>query len=95
MASYLVAVFVTKLDVVLAFVGATGSTTISFILPGAFYYGLHRDQPWHRRKVAAALLAVFGTITMIVCLAVNIVALVEQRRGGGHGDQHRDGPGGL
>lgn len=37
-ASYLVAMAVSSLDRVLAYVGSTGSTSISFILPGLFYY---------------------------------------------------------
>ncbi|KAI9783306.1 MAG: hypothetical protein M1816_001438 [Peltula sp. TS41687] len=36
--SYLVAMTVTSLEKVLAYVGSTGSTAISFILPGLFYY---------------------------------------------------------
>ncbi|KAK5136679.1 hypothetical protein LTR08_002332 [Meristemomyces frigidus] len=36
--SYTVAMTVTSLDKVLAYVGSTGSTAISFILPGLFYY---------------------------------------------------------
>ena len=36
--SYLVAISVTSLAHVLAFVGSTGSTSISFILPGLFGY---------------------------------------------------------
>ena len=38
--SYLVAMSVHSLDKVLAIVGATGSTSISFILPGIFGYRL-------------------------------------------------------
>ncbi|KAK4561361.1 hypothetical protein LTR86_004678 [Recurvomyces mirabilis] len=36
--SYIVAMTVSSLDKVLAYVGSTGSTSISFILPGLFYY---------------------------------------------------------
>lgn len=36
--SYVVALSVTSLATVLAFVGSTGSTSISFILPGLFGY---------------------------------------------------------
>ncbi|KAF3479692.1 uncharacterized protein GIQ15_06668 [Arthroderma uncinatum] len=36
--SYIVAMTVSSLEAVLAYVGATGSTSISFILPGLFYY---------------------------------------------------------
>ena len=41
-ASYIVAMTVSSLDRVLAFVGSTGSTAISFILPGIFYYRMTR-----------------------------------------------------
>jgi len=41
-ASYAVAMTVSSLDRVLAFVGSTGSTTISFILPGVFYHRMTR-----------------------------------------------------
>ncbi|BFZ65387.1 hypothetical protein YB2330_006553 [Saitoella coloradoensis] len=40
--SYVVAMLVTSLERVLAYVGATGSTTISFILPGLFYWAISR-----------------------------------------------------
>lgn len=36
--SYMVAMAVSSLEVVLSYVGATGSTAISFILPGLFYW---------------------------------------------------------
>ena len=36
--TYMVAMSVSSLEVVLAYVGATGSTAISFILPGLFYW---------------------------------------------------------
>lgn len=41
--SYLVAMVVSSLEVVLAYVGATGSTAISFILPGLFYWRITQD----------------------------------------------------
>jgi hypothetical protein len=41
-ASYGVAMTVASLDRVLAFVGSTGSTAISFILPGIFYHRMTR-----------------------------------------------------
>lgn len=48
--SYLVAMCVSSLDTVLAYVGATGSTSISFILPGLFYYKISSpDSPHHQR----------------------------------------------
>lgn len=48
--SYIVAMTVSSLDRVLAYVGSTGSTSISFILPGLFYYKISDpDSPHHQR----------------------------------------------
>lgn len=72
-ATYIVAMTMTKLDLVLAFVGSTGSTAISFILPSLFYLKLHQDQPWTTSKVVAALLGVYGVCVMVICLSFNIM----------------------
>lgn len=49
-ASYVLAMTVSSLDKVLAYVGSTGSTAISFILPGMFYHKLSApDSPHHQR----------------------------------------------
>lgn len=48
--SYIVAMTVSSLERVLAYVGSTGSTSISFILPGLFYYKISSpDSPLHQR----------------------------------------------
>lgn len=48
--SYIVAITVSSLEAVLAYVGSTGSTSISFILPGLFYYKISApDSPTHQR----------------------------------------------
>lgn len=48
--SYIVAMTVSSLGKVLAYVGSTGSTSISFILPGLFYYKISSpDSPHHQR----------------------------------------------
>lgn len=47
--SYIVAMTVSSLESVLAYVGSTGSTAISFILPGLFYYKISSpDSPLHQ-----------------------------------------------
>lgn len=47
--SYIVAMTVSSLEAVLAYVGSTGSTSISFILPGLFYYKISApDSAAHR-----------------------------------------------
>ncbi|KAL8992818.1 MAG: hypothetical protein Q9169_006819 [Polycauliona sp. 2 TL-2023] len=48
--SYIVAMTVSSLEKVLAYVGSTGSTSISFILPGLFYYKISSpNSPHHQR----------------------------------------------
>ena len=48
--SYTTAVTVSSLETVLAYVGSTGSTSISFILPGLFYYKISSpDSPHHQK----------------------------------------------
>ena len=48
--SYIVAMLVSSLESVLAYVGSTGSTSISFILPGLFYYKISSpDNPLHQK----------------------------------------------
>ncbi|KAG1048334.1 hypothetical protein G6F43_009270 [Rhizopus delemar] len=75
-ASYIVAITVTKLDVVLSFVGSTGSTTISFILPGLFYYKIHQNDPWRLGKAISVILAVYGILIMVFCLTFNVLRVV-------------------
>lgn len=50
--SYLVAMTVSSLDTVLAYVGATGSTSISFILPGLFYFKISSPGSIHHQRLA-------------------------------------------
>jgi amino acid permease len=66
--SYIIALSVQSLDKVLAIVGATGSTTICYILPGLFYYRLYQHQPWNRTKLGAVGLVALGFIIMFGCL---------------------------
>ena len=48
--SYIVAMTVNSLAAVLAYVGSTGSTSISFILPGLMYYKISSpDSPHHQK----------------------------------------------
>lgn len=78
--SYLVAVTVTSLEHVLAFVGSTGSTSISFILPGLFGYLLIKpldggDVLTTKEKFCkygGLALAIWGVIVMVVCLSATI-----------------------
>lgn len=79
-ALYLVAITVTSLEHVLAFVGSTGSTSISFILPGLFGYLLIKPINGTERldklesfcKYGGLALAIWGILVMIVCLSATI-----------------------
>jgi amino acid permease len=50
--SYTAAMTVSSLDKVLAYVGSTGSTSISFILPGLFYYKISSPDSIHHQRLA-------------------------------------------
>ncbi|BGP25730.1 OPT super [Rhodotorula toruloides] len=79
--TFFIAMFVSSLETVLGFVGATGSTTISFILPSVFFLALFKDsdtkQDRRLRWVAMALLA-WGVLVMVVSLSLNIYHLIQQ-----------------
>lgn len=49
--SYIVAMTVSSLEKVLAYVGSTGSTSISFILPGLFYYKISSPHSPHHQRL--------------------------------------------
>ena len=66
--AWMVAFFVDDLGVVLGIVGATGSTLISYILPGLFYWSLHRERTV-QRWLAGALCG-WGLLVVPVCLTL-------------------------
>lgn len=78
--SYLVAITVTSLEHVLAFVGSTGSTSISFILPGLFGFLLIKPLNGATElnklekfcKYGGLVLAIWGLVVMVVCLSATI-----------------------
>ena len=49
--AYITALSVNSLDRMLAFVGSTGSTSISFILPGLFYYKISDPDSIHHQRM--------------------------------------------
>ncbi|KAF4124428.1 Amino acid permease [Geosmithia morbida] len=49
--AYMTALSVSSLDRMLAFVGSTGSTSISFILPGLFYYKISDPDSIHHQRL--------------------------------------------
>jgi len=73
-----IAFFVDDLQLVLSFVGSTGSTTISFILPGLLYFQLFRHDPTSSRtlKWGALALAIYGAFILVFCLSFNIYKVV-------------------
>ncbi|KAF9181031.1 hypothetical protein BGZ49_004923 [Haplosporangium sp. Z 27] len=75
--SYLIAITVKELELVLSLVGSSGSTAISFILPGSFYYKLHKDDPWTGRKILSVCLAGYGWLVMFICLSANIRRIIQ------------------
>ncbi|ETO28288.1 amino acid/polyamine transporter [Reticulomyxa filosa] len=58
--SWMLALVVNSLGVVLAIVGSTGSTTISYILPGLFYYLTFKNDKTNKMKYLALALAILG-----------------------------------
>ncbi|KAJ7066268.1 transmembrane amino acid transporter protein-domain-containing protein [Mycena amicta] len=84
---FTIAFFVNDLQMVLSFVGSTGSTTISFILPGLFYWQLTRADRNRNNtlSLAALVLAAYGAFVFVFCLAFNIYQVVHPVKGGaGH-----------
>lgn len=75
---YTAAATIKSFALVLAVVGATGSTAISFILPGLFGYkliGSELDDPSSLEQILKALglvLAVWGFVVMVVCLYLSL-----------------------
>ncbi|KAI1464564.1 transmembrane amino acid transporter protein-domain-containing protein [Daldinia caldariorum] len=49
--AYVTSLTVTSLEQMLAFVGSTGSTSISFILPGLFYYKISDPDSIHQQRL--------------------------------------------
>jgi len=80
---FFVAFLVDDLRIVLSFVGSTGSTTISFILPGLMFWKLTRGDPSTSRRLswAALLLAFYGVCIFVFCLGYNIYELLHPIQG--------------
>ncbi|CAL1714589.1 unnamed protein product [Somion occarium] len=75
---FTIAYFVDNLQMVLSFVGSTGSTTISFILPGLFYWKLTRNDPNANKTLnkASLALAIYGMFIFTFCLSYNIYQVI-------------------
>ncbi|PWN38701.1 hypothetical protein IE81DRAFT_327231 [Ceraceosorus guamensis] len=82
--TFVIAMLIDDLGLILGFVGSIGSTTISFILPGILYSSLHpRTDKWRR---PAQALAIYGGIVMLLTLSANVLKLI---RAGGEDKDHR------
>jgi len=75
---FAIAYFVDDLQMVLSFVGSTGSTTVSFILPGLFFWKLTRDDPGTGKLLnrSALGLAMYGMLVFVFCLSYNIYKVI-------------------
>ncbi|CAK9440059.1 uncharacterized protein LODBEIA_P41590 [Lodderomyces beijingensis] len=84
--SYAVAISVTNLAKVLAFVGSTGSVSISFLLPGLFGYLLIKPSDGEHEspqveltplekfcKYGGLALAIWGGAVMVICLSATLL----------------------
>jgi len=82
---FAIAFFVDDLQMVLSFVGSTGSTTISFILPGLFYWKLTRHDPTANKYLncAALVLSIYGACIFVFCLGFNIYHIINPSETGG------------
>jgi amino acid permease len=64
-----VALTLRDLGVVLAVVGATGSTIVSYILPGAIYYTIHPHEQQQQQGGGGGGGAVKRRLALALCLA--------------------------
>ena len=68
LASLVIAVTVLDLGKVLGVVGATGSTMVSYILPGLIYVETFKD--FHLKRLLAFGQLLLGALIMPVCLVL-------------------------
>jgi len=71
--SYAIALFVTDLGKVFAVIGATGSTTISYILPGLFYASMFRDN--HSLSIGSIIKYYAACVQVLVGVFIMITSL--------------------
>lgn len=72
--AFVIAYHIDNLGSVTAIVGATGSTMVSLILPGGFYYWIHHKQTDHWWQTRFALLQfVIGIMVVPLCLCVILI----------------------
>lgn len=66
--SFSIALAVDDLGIVIALVGATGSTIITYVLPGSVYWKIYEDNGLTWKRIAAGGLFVLGCLIMPVCV---------------------------
>ncbi|KAJ8602382.1 hypothetical protein CTAYLR_004239 [Chrysophaeum taylorii] len=71
--SFLIASAVKSLSLVMSLVGATGSTAISYILPGGIYYYLYKDDP---RQSALKCRLAFSLFAFGLCVVPTALVLI-------------------
>jgi len=79
--TFIIAINVSRLDLVLGFVGSTGSTTISFILPSIFFIAIFRKEASGRDRTLVGMaiaLLVYGILVFVVCLSLNVRELIRE-----------------
>lgn len=76
--SLITTVMVSDLTTVLAFVGATGSTTICYILPGCLYVKNRwkNGDGWTVKIVGACMLSIMGVFIMFISLGTQLMGFV-------------------
>lgn len=65
--SYSVALATNDLGVMMSLVGASGSTIVTYILPGSFYYMIHRRDNTIKKKLAM-LMIITGLLIIPLCI---------------------------
>jgi len=73
--TFVIAIEVRNLETILGLVGATGSTTISFILPSLFFLSLYRNSVDRYNRMclfAATILLLWGFFVMTTALGLQI-----------------------
>lgn len=75
--TYIIAFFVTEVDLVLGVAGSLGSVMISFILPALFYLRIHPDKLTSFRKISSILLVIIGVAALVISTVITILAAVD------------------
>jgi hypothetical protein len=66
--TFLTALVISDLGLILGIIGSTGSSMICYILPGISYWVMFKDEGPVWKRNAAMAMALFGIVLMPVCL---------------------------